>query len=32
VIYLSKLHNALLDAMKKFHPETEMITEQAQQA
>lgn len=31
-IYLSKLHNALLDAMKKFNPETEMITEQAQQA
>ena len=31
-IYLSKLHNALLDAMKKFNPETEMITEQAEQA
>ena len=29
IIYVSKLHNAVMDAQKKFHPETEPVNEEA---
>lgn len=29
IIYVSKLHNAVMNAQKKFHPETEQVNEEA---